>query len=467
MSINNQVKREVFHLHPTGWELDPEEEKFKLSTLDYLVSCVYVSYAIFFKIDDDEGKPKVVELLKQGLEKTLSQTRHLCGNIEKDPDGGHSFVKKRDSTVQFVTKWLDQAEHEGIYPPHFSVSPMTYGEKSAAFLGTQPKAAAFQATFIRGGLVFMMHHHMGNDVMGWAGEFHQLAENCAAIWNKTAFPPWDRACLDVSPFTKKDYPTDQQVEGPAPPQKHPGHKKAQWLLFHLPKSKAAELKKLASPADGSYWISTYDAFNAFAWRTLSRLRAKVYKPDPSSTPLWGEAVDMRKRCTNPRVPARIQHNVVAVALSTQAPAPQLTAAEIISDAPLSRLAWFIRQLTNSTTQGSLDRTLDAVAPVRDKSSLFLRCDSFEPMYSFTTDWRDTNVAGADFGFAKPYAFRFPMNYVTPGLQIVYPPRSDDPGSDEGPELCIGFEKELTQELLEDPEWSKYFEFRGIDAEEED
>lgn len=256
MSINSKVKQEVFHLHPTGWELDPEEERFKLSTLDYLVSCVYVSYAIFFKIDDHEEKPKVVELLKQGLEKTLSQTRHLCGNIEQDPDGGHSFVKKRDSTVQFVTKWLDQPEHRGIYPSFseldkanfvskalgdirdFSVSPMTYAEKSAAFLGTQPKAAAFQATFIRGGLVFMMHHHhMGNDMMGWAGECHQLAENCAAIWNKTAFPPWDPACLDVSPFTKKAYPADQQVEGPPPPQKHPGHRKAQWLLFHLPKSK--------------------------------------------------------------------------------------------------------------------------------------------------------------------------------------------------------------------------------------
>ena len=77
---------------------------------------------------------------------------------------------------------------------------------------------------------------------------------------------------------------------------------------------------------------------------------------------------MRKRCTNPPVPARIQHNVVAVALSTQAPVQQLTTAEIISDAPLSKLAWFIRQLTTSTTQESLDKTLDAVAPVRDTAA---------------------------------------------------------------------------------------------------
>lgn len=256
MLVHSPPKQEVVHLHPTGWEQDPEEERFKLSTLDYLVSRAYVSYAVFFKIDDDKCKPNVAELLKKGLEETLSQTRQLCSTIEKDPDGGHFFVKKRDSTVKFVTKWLDQPEHEGVYPSFadletanfvskslgdirdYSVSPMTYAEKAAASLDGQPDVAAFQATFIRGGLVFMMHHHhMANDAMGWAGEFHQLADNCAAIWNKTAPPPWDPACLDVSIFTKKPYPADQQVDGPPPPQKHPGHRKSHWLLFHLPKSK--------------------------------------------------------------------------------------------------------------------------------------------------------------------------------------------------------------------------------------
>lgn len=145
----------------------------------------------------------MVELLKQGLEKTLSQTRHLCGNIVQDPSGGHCFVKKRDSTVQFVAKWLDQVEHEGIYPSFadlenadfvskalgditdFSVSPMTYAEKSAASLNTLPKAAAFQATFIRGGLVFMMHHHHGG-MMGWDGPAN------FTNWPKTAPPSGTR-----------------------------------------------------------------------------------------------------------------------------------------------------------------------------------------------------------------------------------------------------------------------------------
>lgn len=255
MARSAPVNQEVINLHPDGWEQD-SEERYKVSTLDYLPGRVYVNYAIFFKIENDSDKPAVADLLIQGLERTLSQIRHLCGTIEKDPDGGHSFVKRRDSTVQFVTKWLDQPEHQGIYPSFsdlenanfvskalgdvkdYSVSPMTYGEKPEASLDAHPIGAAFQANFIRGGLVFMMHHHhAGNDVMGWAGELHQLAENCAAIWNKTAFPTWDPACLDVSPFTKREYPADEQIDGPPAPQKHRDHKKSQWLLFHLPKSK--------------------------------------------------------------------------------------------------------------------------------------------------------------------------------------------------------------------------------------
>lgn len=165
-------KQETYNLHPTGWENDASEERFKLSTMDYLVACVYVSYAIFFRINDDANKPKVASLLKQGLEKTLSQTRHLCGVIEQDPEGGHSFVKQKDSTVQYVVQYLDGSEDQGKYPSftelekaHFaskalgdldtySVAPMTYGEKPEAMLDNRPKVASFKATFVPGGLIF-------------------------------------------------------------------------------------------------------------------------------------------------------------------------------------------------------------------------------------------------------------------------------------------------------------------------
>jgi hypothetical protein len=111
---------------------------------------------------------------------------------------------------------------------------------------------------------------------------------------------------------------------------------------HLPKSKAAELKKIARPEDGSYWISSYDAYMAYIWRLLSKHRAKLFKPDPKHNLLWSETVDMRRRLFNPPVPHRIQGNVVFVALSTQNPTPQLTVEEVISTAPLSKLAWYTR-----------------------------------------------------------------------------------------------------------------------------
>lgn len=111
---------------------------------------------------------------------------------------------------------------------------------------------------------------------------------------------------------------------------------------------------------------------------LSRLRAELYHPAPDSTPVWGEAVDMRKRCTNPPVPARIQHNVIGVSVSSQVAESTglkpLTSAEIISEVPLSQMAWYIRQMTNSTTQGNLDKALEGVAYVRDKSALALDCE---------------------------------------------------------------------------------------------
>lgn len=89
------------------------------------------------------------------------------------------------------------------------------------------------------------------------------------------------------------------------------------------------------------------------------------------------------------------------------------------------------------------------------------------MSNFTTEWRDTRPCDADFGFAKPYAFRFPFDTVTAGLTVVYPVRTNGApaGDNEGNEFSIGFEKELTEGLINDPEWNKYFEFRGVDAEE--
>ncbi|KAJ5914117.1 Transferase [Penicillium tannophilum] len=473
-------KEKLFYIHPSDWENDPEEERFKVSTLDYLTVCTYNNYALFFRLDDAD-KSRVADLLKAGLEKTLSQVRHICGTIEKDPTGGHSFVKKKNSTVQFVVQWLDCADDSDIYPSfdeiekanfctsalgdlnRWSVPPMTYGEKPEAHPDNSPVVAAYKANFIRGGLVFIMHHHhYSNDVMGWAGLTHQLAEHCFAIVNNTPAPSWDPACLDLSRITKAEVPEESKIDGPPAPERHPGHIEAEMLLFHLPKSKAAELKKLASPTDGS-WISTYDAFSAFIWRTASRLRAPVFKQDLSDPLFWCEAIDMRRRMHSPKPPERIQHNVMGGALSNAAPVQSPAAGEVISEWPFSRLASYIRTLTNSITQEALDQTLDVVATVRDKTALNIRIDAHPPMSLLQTDHRDANITAADFGFGKPLVYRHLIDRLTQGVIIIYPSRNPSPESDEGPEFSISYETSLKQALIEDPEWNKYFEYRGVDA----
>ncbi|KAM0189711.1 hypothetical protein ACHAPI_009901 [Fusarium lateritium] len=247
---------------------------------------------------------------------------------------------------------------------------MTYGEKPEAHPDNSPVVAAFKANFIRGGLVFNMHrHHYANDFMGWTGFTHQLAENCYTAMNNTEFR------------TQKE--------------RHSAHQVGVSLLFHLPKSKAAELKAKATPTDGT-WVSTYDAFSAFIWRSLTRIRAPVFNPDPTSKLFWCEAIDMRRRMHTPKVPPRVQHNVMFPAASLTAPVEQPTMAQVISGWTFPQLASYIRRLTDSVTQENLDKILETVATVRDKTSLNPRIDAQPPLSILQTDHRDANITAADF-----------------------------------------------------------------------
>ncbi|KAK3343524.1 transferase [Lasiosphaeria hispida] len=459
-------------LHPLGWEKDPEEERLRFSSLDYLAACTYNSYAIFFRLkDDSEGeKVKAVEALKAGLERTLAQCRQLVGTIEKNQDDDdHSFVKKRDTTVKFVVKYFDASDGvpsmSDIEAAHFAssrlgdttrfvVEGMSYGEKPECLPSASPVVSAFQANFIPGaGLIFVTNsHHYANDVMGWANFAHQLAENCYAAVHGTSPPAWDPANLDATRFTAAAFPSASKVDGPAPPDRHPSLREHASLAFHLPPAKAAELKRLATPtAEGGEgpppWISTYDAFTALLWRVLTRHRAALYKAAPEETPLFLEARNL----------------FWAAASSTGCP-PPLTTQQITSagTTPLSVLAATIRAMTSSMGQPALDQALAMLAPVRDKTCLFTRVNSFPPLTLATTDWREADICAADFGFGAPVtAFRHLFDAVTEGLVLIYPPRR---GEGEGCEFVVTVETEAVEGVLADEEMRRFFEFRGYEVE---
>lgn len=316
--LDMSSNQEVYHVHPYGWENDPEEERHPISCLDYVVPFNYHIFGLYFRVDD-ANKRKAIEGLRHGLARTLSQTRHLCGNIEKDTQGvsGYSFVRRRNSTVELHVQWLDSPDDADKYPSmddmeqsHFStqrlgkldfwiIPHLAYGPRPEPHRDARPILLALKANFVRGGLLLNAHiHHAANDAGGWAGFTHQLAENCSAFLTGSPYPSWDMSCLDISRLIKPNVPKGQTIErdpwipddllsSPVPVS---GGK--QILIFHLPKSKAAGLKAYAAPSpdtpypypsgsqppenvDRTGFISTYDAMAALLYRTLTRLRLQV------------------------------------------------------------------------------------------------------------------------------------------------------------------------------------------------
>lgn len=344
---------------------------------------------------------------------------------------------------------------------------MTWGEgKPEADPDHGAVVAAYQVTFIPGGCVFSMHsHHYASDVMGWHNFTRQLAENCHAVHNGTTFPPWDPARIDVSRFTL-DIAASEQVDGPSAATSAPRHPDQQALLFHLPKSKAASLKKLAWPTGDSLRISTYDAMCAFVWRQLTRVREPFYNPAPSTQPFFGEAVNMRPRLHDPELPDRMLRNVLCGAFGNTAPVACPAVKDVVApehEYPLSELALYIRKLTNSCDQKHMETLLEAIAPIRDKRSISLNLDTLPPMSMWVTDHRPADVGGLDFGFGKPVTYRHLWGeHLSPGLILIYAPIKSASNPDEGFIFTVTMEKELVPKLLQDPDWTNYFQYLGED-----
>lgn len=476
-----------FQLHPFGWENDPEEESFKLSTIDYLTTTTYLPMAIFFRLEEAE-KPKAAAILKGGIERTLSQIRHFCGIIERNEDGNYAIVKKKSSTVKFVIQYLDAPEDKfpsfsEIAKAHFVSSilgdisvlcnaPMTCGRKPEAHPDNHPAISSFKASFVPGGLILIIHgHHYSNGITGFNSLVEQLAGNCYAIARGTEFPSFDKRCLDRNIFSFLEYDPPSKYKRSqvvAPPQLSANmhHRQSQSLVFHLRKSRAAELKKAASSSDGS-WISTYDAVCAMIWRVLTRIREPLYKPSLDYKPLWATGVSIHKLFTNPPLPAGFQGNSQVDIKSNTSTIPQLTLAEVISEAPLCKIASYTRQLADSVTADLVAGILQEHAHVRNKPELSINLASFPPMSILVSDWRVANLCKFDFGFGELSGWRHLFGGVPPCQILVYAPHKGPAGDDEGIELQITFETELTQQLIHDSEWSKYFEFRGVDASDEE
>ncbi|KAL4796935.1 hypothetical protein BDV19DRAFT_67601 [Aspergillus venezuelensis] len=86
-----------------------------------------------------------------------------------------------------------------------------------------------------------------------------------------------------------------------------------------------------------------------------------------------------------------------------------------------------------------------------------------PLHIIQTDHRSAAISSADFGFARYPVYRVLTDQLLRGFVVIYPLRDPDPFSDEGPEFSIVYEVALKEGLIEDEEWRRYFEYRGVDT----
>ena len=167
------------------------------------------------------------------------------------------------------------------------------------------------------------------------------------------------------------------------------------------------------------------------------------------------------------LPARFQGNAL-LAPTTADLQDKLRIADVISDAPLWRLATFIRQVTNTATPEALQALLDKASVVRDKSKLRHFATPLTTMSLGVTDVREPSILDADFGFGQLKAFRhFFYPFCPETLICVYPPRSLEDGDDAGCEVHVPMEKELVDGFLNDRDVQYYFDFFGFEAEPQD
>lgn len=411
--------------------------------------------------------------------------------MEKKKDGvNHDIVVRRTSTARYVTQYLDGPDDtfpsmDELEAGHFLAPvlgdplvivnhPMMISNIAEAHPDNSPPIASFKIHHIRGGLIVtFISHHYWNSLSGMNAWFKLLSANCRheASPSDNPLPSFDPGCLDrtlVEQYARKQLPAANKTKRATAPPRNTGRNQTFHpscsALFHLPKSRAAELKLLASPpASEGGWISTFDAACGLLWRVLSRLREPVYTPGWDSRPIWAQGVSFARIFTDPPLPIQLQGNLHLDVNSLMSETPSPTLREVAHTAPLSTLAAYPRRMTDGVTVEMLADELRRHQGVVNKADLSINVDMLPPMSNLVSDWRGVDVCSMEYGFGKPIAWRLLMGKVALSQICVYAARHGPSGEDEGMEVLLTVENELLGKLIGDEDWVKFFEYRGLDA----
>lgn len=480
-------------------------ERFELSDMDHTMPKIYVQIAEIFELPPDADRGGIVQSLAKGLAFALGQYPVLAGVLRMDASNGRMWVvKQRDSTVGLFVKDASAPAGKEHHLPSFEyleaddfpvqlidghkVLPKIVTEKQLfSPLGENADDDAtiistFQITFIDGGLILAAAiHHNCSDGPGCNGFLTTWAENSAAASRGEPFKPIDVAntARDQLSAPKPSAERWQELDGkfpilknlrappPAPPADFmmPNLKIRMW---HVPRSRAAELKALCAQADEEKWVSTYDCIMALFWKTITRAKLPLLKPAMSKEVILVHAVNTRNML-EPPLPDRFLGNAVAL---PRVPIDSIE--ELVRDGNdnLPQLAAAVRESIKTITPQYAAELPEWVAGLEDRRYIAITMDSFLGMDLAGTSWQAmTPYEHHDFGFGLPKAMRWPHPqfegyvFVLPSRAAAKKDKQDGSGddNDEGLEICVCLEESCHDRLLRDAELLRFAQPRGLDA----
>ncbi|KAL1626312.1 hypothetical protein SLS56_006980 [Neofusicoccum ribis] len=479
-------KKEVFRIHSKGYENDPETEAFELSEIDHALPKIYSLLTLTYELDAAADKQKIAQNLREGLEITLSQYRSLAGELETDPVNGKVWIKrKKDSTVEYIVNDISDNDtfpsFDALDKEDFPAGKMD-GDLLLPIAVTQKQPLTplgedkddetpilvAQINYIRGGIIVAAAvHHCCSDGPGTDGFFSQWAANTKAVATSSPLPSFDASCLDRTPLISSAKPTPEwmaatqrkirsldHVKEPALPPADFKMPPLSQTMFHFSSSGLAALKDATKQPDSGSWVSTYDSIMAVLWRSMTRSRLAMFKPDPQSASHLLHAVGIRK-AVSPPLPPHYLGNALLL------PKPGVAIATLTAPDTLAATAAVVRQsITDYTDPQMVKDTCDWIAGTENKAWIAIRVNGFLGMDVCGTSWGTmTAYATGDFGFGLPRALRRPKPTVD-GYIFMYPKRpKEDP--EEGIEVCVCLESSCMERLLRDEELARFAKPRGL------
>ncbi|KAI9595344.1 transferase family-domain-containing protein [Syncephalis fuscata] len=405
-----------------------KQKTYQLSHADYVPGPIYAQQSRFMPID----------ALIISLRKTINQYPIVCGRLTKRKDGEYEVRPSSKGVLISEPDWPYKDltnEWRAIVQPSTENMPLL-AIKITRFANNS-------------GLVMCVAgHHYIADGSGWS----MLLKSWAAFARGETPPPpsHDRQFLRLSPESNKLL-IEQGAFNKSQISSDESFMPRQSLMYRLTFDQLTQLKKDAiAPLDDAAYeavhVSTIDVVVALFWRACIRARNL-----PKDQPLVEySALNMRPNL--PEFPVNYFGNAVHL---TEL---QLTADEVLNNS-IGHVAFAHRQAVISGKRITIPDWM-ACGDIHSKLSLADRAANWVKHADFvSTDWSKLGYYTVNFGEGNPVCCRRLMNAIQELITILDAP-SPCGTLKNGLDVCISFDNQYYNHLVNDQELLKYAQLLG-------